>query len=100
MPSYTFYCEDCNTVTDATYVYTERPETIPCTACEGTAKYQISAPMVLRASYRDGVKRAGWKDLREASKLNKEAAVAKDGNRKQIEKEIGKLGYKFKKEGM
>jgi hypothetical protein len=68
----------------------------PCIRCSGVGKRTMSAPNVMRNSYRDGTNR--FKDAKEAAKLNKAAASAQSSEtKKEIAKEIKKLGYKFDK---
>lgn len=52
------------------------------------------APMVLEASYRDGVRRKGFAEQREAAKLTVAAATETKQNRKEIAAEIRKMGVK------
>jgi len=102
MPTYTYFCEKCQEVTDGFFRLTEnRPEVIACQVCKDeVAKYRLSLPMHMKASYLDGQRREAWKDLREASKLNV-AASATDNQeeKKELLNEAKKIGYNFKKEG-
>lgn len=65
-----------------------------CPECGNVAgEKQISAPMVLRASYPDGNRR--FSDMKEAAKLKRERAVTrKEDDRKRIASEIRSLGVK------
>jgi hypothetical protein len=96
MPNYDYCCDTCDSITVEQYKIAEKPETITC-ACGGTAKFQIGAPMVMGTALPDGTKRKGWAQLREASKLNKSMAAAKPENRREMAKEIKKLGVTFNK---
>lgn len=95
MPNYGFLCEDCGTVTEEFHKISGRPDGIVC-ACGGIAHHQISTPAIVgKASFLDGQRRKGWSDLKEASKLNVEAAgTKKQDTKKEIAKEIKKLGVK------
>jgi hypothetical protein len=48
----------------------EPPEQQPCAKCNGQATRTIAAPMIMRASHRDGVNR--FKDLKEARSIERE----------------------------
>ena len=64
-------CEDkeCAAVWDELVDMAELDNVFECKVCKGPAKRTISAPMVLKASYPDGMKRSGWAEMREQSKL-------------------------------
>lgn len=97
MPNYEYHCNSCNSVTIQMFPYDSRPEKIVC-ACGSDSHYQIAMPYVNgKASFLDGHKRKGWADLKESAKLNKQAAVAKGDTRKEIQKEIRKLGVRTEK---
>lgn len=100
MPTYVYYCVDCERAQDAFYTLKEtRPDTITCGYCKGVANYQLRAPMVLKASYLDGQRKKEWQDLREASKLNKAAATtSNEQEKKELQAEQQKIGYNFNKE--
>jgi putative FmdB family regulatory protein len=100
MPTYTYWCNSCEEMLDAFYTLKEtRPDQINCHHCEGVANYQLSAPMVLKASYLDGQRKKQWQDLREASKLNKAAAqTANEQEKKELQSEQKKIGYNFTKD--
>lgn len=88
MPNYDYHCITCEEDLIVNVPYAERDRS-PCPTCDCLLERQMSMPAVMKASYPDGVKRKGWAELREASKLNKEAIGSKDsGHRKAIEKEI------------
>lgn len=91
MPNYEFLCEPCMCVTTLNIPYSERPETVPCTFCSEPAKHMISLPAVMHVALPDGTRRRGWQDLKEAAKLNREAAISKNDVKKDIKKEIRKL---------
>lgn len=100
MPTYTYWCNSCEEMLDAFYTLKEtRPDQINCHHCEGVANYQLSAPMVLKASFLDGQRKKQWQDLREASKLNKAAAqTASEQEKKELQSEQKKIGYNFTKD--
>lgn len=97
MPNYEFFCEDCSCVTTGNFLYADRPETVPCTFCEKPARYMMSKPTVMHVALPDGTRRRGWADMKEAAKLNKEAAVARGETKRDIKKEIRKLGIGVEK---
>jgi hypothetical protein len=97
MPSYTYFCPDCEAKTYEQFKFSERPETIKCLVCQGTAEYRIDMPGITRASYVDGTKRKGWSEIREANKLVQAAAVSKPDTAKEIRKEIKKMGVRVEK---
>jgi hypothetical protein len=96
-PNYNFQCTECDLVTTEFYKYEDRPERMQCPACSTeTAEYRIAMPGITRASYVDGTRR--FQDAKEASKLNKEMASSQStANKRDIAREIKKLGYKFDK---
>jgi hypothetical protein len=100
MPTYVYYCVDCERAQDAFYSLREtRPDSINCGYCGKPANYQLKAPVVLRASYLDGQRRKQWQDLKEASKLNKAAAeTSNEQEKKEMKEEQKKLGYNFTKD--
>lgn len=100
MPTYVYYCVDCETAQDAFYTLKEtRPDTLRCQSCGGIANYQLRAPVILKASYLDGQRKKQWQDLREASKLNKAAAeTSNEQEKKELQAEQKKIGYNFNKE--
>lgn len=99
-PTYTYRCEKCDQVTDGFFRLTEtRPDELPCIVCGESATYELASPLVMRNSHPDGVKRKGWADLKEASKLNR--AVAGTDNLEEkaaLKREIKKTGFSFGKE--
>lgn len=96
MPNYDFYCESCDTMVILNVSFEQRDEPNNCADCGSFLRRQFPAPAVTRASYPDGVTNR-FKDFKEASKLNKEAAVAKDSTKKEIQKEIRKMGIRIQK---
>ena len=64
-----------------------------CDDCgEETAKRTMSAPMVFRAAYHDGYKRGGdYQILKEAAKLEKQAANSHGQSKKELMKAIGEV---------
>jgi hypothetical protein len=55
-------------------------------------------PNFTKASYVDGHKRAGWQDMKEAAKLNKQVATARGDTKKEIKAEIRKMRVRMTKE--
>lgn len=100
MPTYTYHCGPCDHITDVFFSLSEvRPEDVLCESCQGTATYQLAAPMVLKHSYLDGQRSKKFRDLKEASKLNVAAARTDDlDQKKELKKEISKIGYTFEKD--
>ena len=102
MPTYLYPCSNCDHVTEVFYKLSEvRPDIQSCEVCHEIAHYRIAAPMVLKASYLDGQRSKAWKDVKEASRLNRDAAVESNPETKAgMEKEIKKIGYTFNKDGI
>lgn len=100
MPTYIYHCSKCDHEEDVFYKLSEvRPDMQSCEVCGQISNYKIAAPMVLKASYLDGQRSRSWKDVREASKLNLAAARTDNLQEKaELNKEVGKLGYKFTKD--
>lgn len=100
MPTYVYLCPHCKETTDGFFTLKEnRPNTIPCRECGQDAQYELSAPMVLKASYLDGQRKKEWQDLREASKLNKAASQTDNQQeKKELQAEQKKIGYNFTKD--
>lgn len=95
--NYSYKCQTCDSITVDNYKMAERPEHIEC-ACGGIAKFIITAVGIMTHSYADGVKRRGFQDLKEASKLNMAAAGTDDLKKKaEIRAEISKLNVKLEK---
>lgn len=97
--NYLYHCATCDVNEERQVPYKERDEA-DCEHCNCRMTRLITAPHSTRASYVDGQrgKSAEWKDLKEASKLNKAAAGEGDkSRRKEIQKEIQKTGYNLGK---
>lgn len=90
MPNYDFHCDKCDTTEILNVPYEQRDASYNCGQCGSVLARQFPAPMVARASYPDGTTKR-FKEFKEASKLNKEAAVAKDSTKKEIKKELRKM---------
>lgn len=71
--NYEYECIVCEVFEDRQVPYLVRDEQF-CTTCENPLVRQFPTPGVTRASYVDGTRRKGWAEMREASKLNREAA--------------------------
>lgn len=97
MPNYDFTCQDCKHPFRENVQYTKRDEPLACPECGSTNSYRhFPTPAVTKASYPDGTTNR-FATLKEASKLNKEAASAKPDRKKEIAKEIRKMGVKLTK---
>lgn len=96
MPNYDYYCEPCHEDRILQVKYEQR-DMVDCPVCCEPMKRQVSMPMNLRASYPDGMRRKGWQDLKEASKLNVDAAGARAKEKAEIKKEIRKIGVEVEK---
>lgn len=69
-----------------------------CPECEEPAgERAISSPNSTKASFVDGHRRKGWDKLKEAASLNKQRAVAREDTKKELTKEIRKLGVGVEK---
>lgn len=90
-------CPDCEIRWDDLVKRDEVTNKFPCPFCMGIeAERTISIPNVTRASYRDGVQRRGWDEVKHASKLNKSlGGTVSESEKKEIRKEIRKLGVKL-----
>lgn len=92
MARYLFRCDVCGTEEDLDYKIGTRPDTVPCTgvSCSGIAHFILIPPGTMTHSYRDGQKRKGFQDMREAAKLNNLSAGLPEGSteRKEIDREI------------
>ncbi len=90
MPNYDFLCRECGTIMIENHKWESRPDGIIC-ACGGIADYTIAMPNINgKASYLDGTKR--FANMKEAAKLNVEAAGARNETKKEIAKEIKRMG--------
>lgn len=92
--NYEYFCESCQHVSVGNYLSSERPSTLACEECNGTAEYRISMPQIMKVALPDGTRRKGFAELKEASKLNKLASAATDETKREIKKEIRKLGVR------
>jgi len=83
---------------DAFFKLAERPEQITVDECPECLRthviytYRISAPGLMQAAYPDGTRR--FSDMREAAKLQREAAHSSTERKKEIAAEIRKMGIK------
>lgn len=94
MPNYSYTCQDCESISDHIFSHASRPDNIKC-ACGGISTYTLYMPNINgKTSYLDGKKRKGWQDMKEISKLKVEAASSRSDKKKEIAKEIKKLGGK------
>lgn len=98
MPNYDYVCETCESVTVENFRMAERPEEITC-ACGGRAPRVFAMPnLMIKEAYPDGIKRKGWAEMKESSKLNKQIALQKDDKEKtRIANEIRKMGVQIRK---
>lgn len=100
---YEWQCSECEVVVEIQRPIAEcntPPDREVACLCEQSQwKRVFSMPMVVgKASYLDGQKRPGWQDLKEAAKLEKEAANSRQDKKKEIAAEIRKLGVRTSKE--
>lgn len=100
MPRYAFTCSICSHITDKDYRLTEtRPEQVLCEECGEVSEYTLIPPMPMLKSTLDGQSRKGYKDLKEASKLNVLASRTDDPKEKAaIKNEMAKTKHTFVKE--
>lgn len=98
--SYDFRCqdEDCSTTFDTLVDISpdapasEGPDEIRCPVCDFHAERIPSVPNVKRKSFHDGKDRGdGYRKLKEAARLEVEAAGKKPSERADIRKEISRL---------
>lgn len=102
MPNYDFTCTKCKHNFEEVVKYEERDICpIPCPNCNSLeTKRHFPGPMVLGASYPDGMKRPGWDTMKETARLEVEKAKVPHGSRdavaerKRITKEIKELRTK------
>ena len=93
--TYDFLCKSCGFRHDEIFHKGEQPETLDCPSCGEEMKEVIGAPMPLRASYHDGYRRGGdYQLVKEASKLEVQAANLPHEKRKELKQEITKLKRK------
>ena len=85
-------CTACSTVYDVLKRRSERDEPSECPSCGGSGGRIPSAPLPLRRSYHMGKDRGdGWNKMKEAAKLEKEAANLAPDKRKEIASTINDL---------
>lgn len=100
MPNYDYFCDQCNFRMVHSCAYRDRPEQITVDRClmcdkETSYTYRIAAPNIMQAAYPDGTRR--FQDVKEAAKLEKEAAHSKLDRKKEIAAEIKKMGIRTSK---
>lgn len=93
--SASFICTECSHGWEDLIKRNEKDSPHPCPSCGTGVVRAFEVGHHTRASYVDGNGR--FKEAKEASKLNREMAGSKQENKKEIAKEIRKLGYKFDK---
>jgi len=91
-----FTCPSCSHKWEDLIRRSEKDNEHPCPQCGTGTTRRFEVAHHTRASYVDGNGR--FKEAKEAAKLNKEMMSKRPDNRKEIAKEIKKLGYKFNKE--
>lgn len=89
------WCPECNartwaTLSKAEATYEARWDCHDCGAA-ASLKRIPSAPMVAKASFPDGYKRAGFQELKEANRLREEVSGFKVEDRIKVNKEIDRL---------
>lgn len=96
------WCEHCGTRSIATLLRTKATyeNRWDCADCGAAAslKRVPSAPMVAKASYPDGYKRAGFQELKEANHLRIEAVGLKPSDQSKVTTEINRLEKRTPKE--
>lgn len=100
-PTYEYQCRACDHLHEDNVKYADRDAPRSCPKCGMPDVFRhFPTPMVTRASYPDGVRK--FTNFREASRLNREAAGTGDQQKKkEIQKEINKMGVEIsKKEGI
>lgn len=92
MPTYLYICSLCSNELTMMIPFSEREDITMCDGCgHKTAELTIQAPSVMSIALPDGVKRKGWAEMREASKLNKQAGNLHGEAKKEIVREINKI---------
>lgn len=90
---YLWRCTGCNFHVDVERPVakcTEAPDADTKCSCEVPTWQRVyQAPMQMTASYPDGVRR--FTEMREVAKLQREAAVSRDGRKAEIAREIRKI---------
>jgi hypothetical protein len=93
MPNYDIECADCQTISIEFRKYEDRDNPGVCNMCLGpTNKVYRTAPNGMFTALPDGTRRnEGYQRLKEAAKLEKEAANTRPERRKEINQEMNKL---------
>ena len=88
-----YWCRDCDTRIYRTLVdATRRDSTPPCDIClEPMREAFLTPPNVTRASYRDGVRREGFKEAADAMRMKALAYQSAPAEREEIKKEVRKM---------
>jgi hypothetical protein len=97
------YCEHCSsriaaTVSRDNATYENRWD-CPICSTENGMKRVPSAPMVAKASFPDGYKRAGFQELKEANRLREDISGLKPEDRAKVTREIDRLEQRPPKKG-
>ncbi len=88
MPTYDYSCEECDLFWDTNVPYEDREKQL-CGECGTLAKYHFPKGGIMKASYPDGHKRKGFAEMKEARKLEIQAAhCPSNATRNEIAKEI------------
>lgn len=96
MPSYDFYCTHCGNEDIMVVAYERRDDLYSCSECGEDLTRRFPTPMIAKASHPDGTTKR-FRDLKEAAKLEKEAANSKPDRKAEITREIKKLGVTTRK---
>lgn len=93
MPNYDYRCPECETVKTEYRKYEDRDRPIPCVMCKDSEMVRtwLKMPGTTKASFIDSRKTkraADMHDLKEAAKLEVEAANLPHDKRTEIKKEI------------
>jgi hypothetical protein len=93
MPNYDILCTDCGLVTVEFRKYEDRDAETICAFCDGKQqRVYRTAPNGMFTALPDGSRRdEGYQRLKEAAKLEKEAANTRPERRKEINQEMNKL---------
>jgi hypothetical protein len=104
VPNYNYVCsnEECGHEFDEVVKYGEHEADRPCAECGSAAKYRLSAPMVLKASWPDGHRKKNdplYQAAKQTAKLKVQRAGAKEADKAKIDAEIAAAnGKTYKKE--
>lgn len=93
--STSFTCRSCSHRWEDLVRRSEKDLEHPCPECGTGTTRNFEVAHHTRASYVDGNGR--FKEAKEAAKLNREMAGSNQQTKKEIAKEIKKLGYNFNK---